>query len=81
MSRNSSVTQEKNKHSRSPILKIDLMPKDEGEVLHTEAEAEAEGEAVSSTTTKQQWSVLSAICLDTFNMSVQAGIKKLITLN
>ena len=55
------------------------MPKDEGEVLHTEAEAE--GEAVSSTTTKQQWSVLSAISLDTFNMSVQAGIKKLITLN
>jgi hypothetical protein len=67
MSRNSSVTQEKNKHSRSPILKIDSMSEDEGEV-HTEAEAK--GEAVSSTTTKQQWSVLSAISLDTFNMSV-----------
>jgi hypothetical protein len=43
------------------------MSEDEGEV-HTEAEAK--GEAVSSTTTKQQWSVLSAISLDTFNMSV-----------
>jgi hypothetical protein len=78
MSRISSITQEKNKHSRSPILKIDSMPEDEGEV-HTEVEAE--GEVVSSTTTKQQWSVLSAISLDTFNMSVQAGIKKLTTLN
>jgi hypothetical protein len=54
------------------------MPEDEGEV-HTEVEAE--GEVVSYTTTKQQRSVLSAISLDTFNMSVQAGIKKLTTLN
>ena len=69
MSRNSSATHEKNKHSISPILKTDSMPEDEGEV-HIKAEA------VSSTTTKQQWSVLSVISLDTFNISVRIGKKR-----
>ena len=47
MSKNSSAIQEKTKHSRSLILKIDLMSEDKDEVL---IEAEAEGEAFISTT-------------------------------
>jgi hypothetical protein len=64
-----------NKHSRS-AMKIDLVQEDEDKVR---TEAEEEGDA--NLTTKQQWNALSATSLDTFNLNVQAGIRKPTMLN
>lgn len=75
MNKNSSDIQEKNEHSIS-VMKTNLVQEDGVEVC---TEAEEEGDA--SPTTKQQWNALNATSLDTFNLIIQAGIRKPTMLN